>query len=108
MVIFQTTVWHCKTNTFFPWNKKTVAVSGHSDLIPLKRDLSFSAGNRLGKSKQKCLPIVCSCLQKPNQYLCVISVLQGECSPQPSGYSPSISDQSLCCMRRSTVCEASA
>lgn len=36
MVIFQTRIWQCKTNIFFPWNKKTVAVTGHSDLLSLR------------------------------------------------------------------------
>lgn len=46
MVIVQTRIWHCKTKTFFPWNKKTVAVTGHRfDLSETQQETSLDKAN---------------------------------------------------------------
>lgn len=47
MVIFQTRIWHSKTNLFFSWNKKTV------ELLPgiVICSLWDPAGNKLRKNK---------------------------------------------------------
>lgn len=43
MVISQTRICHHKTNIFFPWNKKTVAVTGHSRKQAGKKQTVVSA-----------------------------------------------------------------
>lgn len=99
MAIFQTRIWHHKTNIFFLWNKKTIAVTGHSDLLSLRPSRKQVGEKQTAMSAYSLLLLT----EASPVFVCYLGIA-GRVFFSPAfrllTLPLSVTSQSLCCMKR--------